>query len=125
MIAGGGEESGMPATDLATHTEDYRSVRWYGTVYTFTVNQARCIEFLWNEAVKGRTILTQEAIVRKVFDDDIERRLRDVFKGSGSNSMHPAWGTMIVQARKGMYGLSRPVPPDPNEGPSNPQIDEN
>lgn len=49
------ETSRTPRTEiresqaLARHSSDFRSVHWYGTDYTFTKEQARVVEQLWQE----------------------------------------------------------------------------
>jgi small GTP-binding protein len=107
------------------HSRDFRFVIWYGTRYTFTVNQARSVQALWEAAEKGIEVLTSESILKYKLDEDDRkdedgrevkerkrpRRLRDIFKEAGKGN-HPAWGTMIVpvEKRKGIYKLSRPVP---------------
>jgi hypothetical protein len=101
------EQAGPPF-----YAEDFRYVNWYGTEYKFTVNQACCVEVLWKAAEDKIPLLTQETILRKALNKH-EGRLRDVFKLPGNRGQHPAWGTMIIPdgQRKGMYRLSKPVPP--------------
>ncbi len=85
------------------HSDDFRSVVWSGTSYTFTRNQASCVKVLWaawktdTPELDGVTVVTQANVT--------QTRLIDVFKAKGR--MHPAWGTMITNgSTKGAYRLS-------------------
>jgi len=80
------------------HSEDFRSVHWFGADYQFTASQAACIEVLWQAWEAGTPELGQEFIVTEI--DVQSERLVDLFKG------HPAWGKMIVPgSTKGAYRL--------------------
>jgi len=87
----------------AVASADYRSVKWFGTSYTFTKSQAACVKLLW-EAWKADTPELNGLTV--VADAKVDQcRLVDVFKSKGK--MHPAWGTMIVPGgTKGTYRLN-------------------
>jgi hypothetical protein len=102
-----------------SYDDDFRFVNWYGIEYTFSVNQACCVQVMWEAAQIGTTALTAETIMDKGLGK--VGRLRDVFKLAGDQGTHPAWGTMIipVAGRKGMYRLSKPVPKEvrkPSDG---------
>lgn len=87
-----------PPSD-ARHSFDFRSVKWFGTSYAFTKNQALCIKVLWesweNETLEldGLTVIAQAKAAGN--------RLIDVFRGN------PALGKMIIQgSTKGTYRLN-------------------
>ena len=88
------------------HSDDFRSVVWFGTSYTFTRNQAACVKVLWTAWKAGTPELEGLTVVTQA--DVSQTRLSDVFKAKGK--MHLAWGTMIGQGRtKGAYRLSEPA----------------
>jgi hypothetical protein len=91
-----------------THSPDFRCVNWYGTPYSFSVTQAACVEALWRAAAAGRPHVSQADVLQGLTKSE-PPRLHNLFKGD------PAWGTMIipVEGRKGMFMLSKPVPPEP------------
>ena len=72
------------------HSEDYRSVRWYGENYLFSAKQAACVKVLWF-AWENKTPYLADGTVLAMAGIGEKQRLRDVFK------KHLAWGTMIVQ----------------------------
>lgn len=91
------------ATDRpeATHSDDFRSVQWYGTRYEFTPAQAACVRVLWEHWERGTPAVSQAAVLERA--DVSGSRLSDVFRRS------PAWGTMIVPASaRGLYCLLVP-----------------
>jgi len=86
----------------AHHSADFRSVIWFGQEYTFTANQAACIQMLW-EAWENDTPEVSGAMLLENADID-QKRLSAVFRD------HPAWQTMICPGRtKGAYRLSPPA----------------
>jgi hypothetical protein len=87
----------------ARHSDDFRSVHWYGQDYSFTKTQAPCIEFLWKNWENGTPEVGNFAILQAAKSE--QSRLQDVFKQNGK--MHTAWGTMIVScpANKGAFRL--------------------
>lgn len=87
-------------TEATTHTEDFSSVVWFGTSYTFTTAQRPIVERLWATWEADMPGVTGEAILEAAGSE--ARRLRDVFKDS------PAWGTMIQSIRRGVYALVEP-----------------
>ncbi|HXC53132.1 MAG TPA: hypothetical protein VN634_19750 [Candidatus Limnocylindrales bacterium] len=91
------------------HTDDFRRVRWFGTTYTFSPNQARAVEVLWSHWEQGGLGLTQK-VLGDLIDSRSDRfRMRDLFRLSGkTGEMHPAWNTMIHEVDRGMYALGRP-----------------
>lgn len=94
-----------PADDIS-HSEDFHSVKWYGTEHTFTTTQAACVEVLWEAWKKGTPEMSQAKILEKA--GSAGRRLRDVFD-EGPKGMNPAWGKMIAKGKKGSYRLSPPI----------------
>jgi len=89
----------------ARHSDDFRSIVWFGTSYTFTRSQAKCVELLWQAWEAGTPDMDGLTIVT---DADVSQaRLIDVFKSKGR--MHPAWASMIVSQAKGAYRLAKPA----------------
>lgn len=85
------------------HSDDFRSVVWLGTPYTFTKNQAACVKVLWEAWTAGTPELEGLTVVTRA--DVAQTRLIDVFRSKGK--AHSAWGTMIVQGTsKGAYRLN-------------------
>lgn len=86
----------------AKHAMDFRSVSWFGTEYTFTSTQAACVKVLWEHWAQGTPAVGEITVLDAAGASG--ERLRDVF-GKGK---HPAWGTMIQRAGKGLYALAEP-----------------
>ena len=91
------------ASGLCTHSEDFRTVLWYGEGFDFSGRQAKAIEALWLEWKKGDLGLSQQTI-GDIIDSASERfQLRDIFR------KHRAWGRMIHPAGgKGIFRLGPP-----------------
>jgi hypothetical protein len=90
--------SGLPP---ARHSEDFRSVHWYGMDFTFTALQAASVRILWEAWDRGVPDLAQGTILARARgDDDMvqDERLSVLFsqRRKGIRQKHPAWGTMIV-----------------------------
>ncbi len=84
----------------ALHSEDFRSVHWFGTDYCFTATQAACVGVLWRAWENKTPEVSQELVLAGA--DSESGRLSDVFGGS------EAWKTMIVQGTtKGDFSTSR------------------
>lgn len=113
---GDGDDGSAP-----THSEDFTSVKWYGTRYTFTKgNQAESVQTLWEAWEQGGHTLSQETIRERINSADDHFQLAKVFRQhrkSGGYEKHPAWGTMIQQETKGTYRL---VPPESHDSHENP-----
>lgn len=92
----------LPPKPRTSHSEDFRSVCWYGRDYTFTPTQAACVKALWEAWEDGLPGLGQEAVLEAA--GSVGNRLRDIFRERGT--AHPAWGTFITTARKGFYSLA-------------------
>lgn len=93
--------SSKASSTTVTHSPDFRSVNWYGTLHEFTPQQAACVKVLW-EAWENGTPAVGDATTLEAADSKAER-LGLVFRD------HPAWGTMIVDgATKGTHRLADP-----------------
>jgi hypothetical protein len=99
---------GLKTRPDPTHSEDFHSVNWYGTVYSFSDTQAAVVALLWKAWENGSpevgcSYLVENAVEEPEDADQFYRKpkLSDIFKG------HPAWGTLIASTRKGNYFLSR------------------
>lgn len=91
----------------AAHSEDFHSVAWFGTTYTFTPLQAKCVEVMWSAWEKGTPSLGQEYILEAAGSS--QNRLSKVF----DDGKHPAWRTMI--SSEGPKGSFRLCPPRGHE----------
>jgi hypothetical protein len=106
----GDQARGLKAAELdARFGDDFRSVCWFGTDYSFTPNQAGVVKVLWN-AWQSRTPEVSDTTLLDASGGD-GRRIRDVFRGTG-NKMHPAWDTMIQRGRRDTLKLVEPEIPD-------------
>lgn len=95
----------------ATHSQDYRSVNWFGEKYQFSPTQAACVHCLWEAWEEGTPAVGQETILQNAGSES--KRLVELFKGGsskkGRSRMHAAWGTMIVPGeKKGLFQLKEP-----------------
>ena len=81
------------------HSVDFRSVTWFGRVYSFTANQAAIVKVLWDNWKRGTSEVGNAALLDAA--DCNQNRLDLVFRGC------PAWGTMIQQGKT--KGTSRLV----------------
>jgi hypothetical protein len=85
----------------AEHSEDFRSVNWFGTNYSFSANQAACVKFLWEHWERGVAEVGGKTILESA--DIGSDRIDNVFR------FNPAWKTMIRPGRtKGTYRLAEP-----------------
>src|SRR5262249_46621140 len=90
-----GLESTGPANQPARHSDDYRSVHWFGTDHSFTPNQAAVVAMLWQAWENGTPDVGYEALLQAA---DSQGRLVDVFKirVGKKTKKHPDWGTMVA-----------------------------
>jgi hypothetical protein len=88
----------------ASHSPDFRTVHWFGTDYALTEKQAKVVEALWQAREAGDPEVGQDVLLRACGSDGV--RLVDLFRRS------PAWGTLVVSSRAGLYRLADP----PDEG---------
>jgi hypothetical protein len=102
-----------------SHSLDFTSVDWFGQRYTFRPGQqAKAIELLWAEWVRGDFCLSEKTIGDRIGSSSDNFRLLLLFESSKLPSKknpsrrretHPAWGVMIVRAGAGLYKLSAPA----------------
>ncbi|MBL8827828.1 MAG: hypothetical protein JNM18_12695 [Planctomycetaceae bacterium] len=107
-------ESSQPSSALivtAKHSEGFRSVEWFGKSFSFTANQGRCVQLLWNAWERGTPDLSEKFILSEV--EVSSQRLRDVFKSKGV--LHEAWNTFIQKGET--KGTFRVVEPKNRPGP--------
>ena len=89
-----------PAT---AHGDDYRSVYWYGTDYSFTANQAAVVKVLWEHWQRGAPEVGDATLLKAVDHEAPPPRLNVLFRG------HSAWGCMIVEGQtRGSHRLQEP-----------------
>ena len=87
--------------DEVKHSTDFRSVRWFGTVYSFTVNQAPVVRMLYEHWQAGTPDVSDETLLSSVDPEAPPARLSTLFRD------HPAWGKMIVPGgSKGTHQLT-------------------
>lgn len=89
-----------------SHSPDFRSVNWYGEIYTFTPPQAVCVETLWAAMKTGSPEVGDGYLLER--SGSYSDELRKVF------SNNPAWGKMIHQGST--RGARRLCPPDGGHG---------
>lgn len=95
-----------PDDQAPAHSDDFRSVNWYGTEYTFTSSQAACVKVLWEHWERKTPEVSQHTVLTVA--DISGERLDNVFRNS-KGKQHSAWGTMIVRGTsKGTFRLNRP-----------------
>ena len=96
-----GPDDGSPRPPACAHSDDFRSVRWYGTTYALTGSQAQVVKLLWQAWENGTPDVSGAALLEAA--DASSERLRDLFP------RHAGWGTMIVSGgTRGTYRLSKP-----------------
>jgi hypothetical protein len=92
----------------ATHDPKFRTVSWFGADYSFSPQQAKCIEVLWRFWLQGTPVIREEMIleVAGLTGARAPRSLKEVFSaGPGAT----AWGTMIGTGdRRGTVRLLDP-----------------
>jgi hypothetical protein len=75
-------------------SSDFRSCRWGTEQFTFTTQQAACVQVLWESRRRGTPDVSQITVLEEAgsaMAGSRKPRLRDLFR------KHAAWGTMIVQ----------------------------
>lgn len=106
---GTGSPPGTRPGMVATHTEDFVSVNWFGTLYDFTPLQRKVVQALWQAAIAGRHGLSNEQLTAAAKTKTV--CVRDIFmlRRNKQKEPHPAFGEMIVQSdTKGIYRLAIP-----------------
>jgi hypothetical protein len=95
-----------------TASRDFRSLKWCGTVYSFTSNQAPAVKMLVEAWRDGVPDVGDETLLQAIDPQAPPRKLADVFRGS------PAWNTIIkAGVTKGTHRLT-----DPNKDSATAQI---
>jgi len=89
-----------------THSDDFRSVTWYGKPYTFNYRQSIAIKLLWNSWEAKETGVHQRTIGQAIDTSSNSYRLIDTFRQH--RKYHQAWGTMIHHLGHGVYALKKP-----------------
>jgi hypothetical protein len=90
----------------ARHSDDFRSVDWFGVYYSFSEGQSLVVQYLWEQCLRG-TPEVSEKLVRGVAESASDR-LSDLFQKKGGKN-HPAWRSMIGQGfTKGTVRLVLP-----------------
>ncbi len=105
---GAGQGGNAAAHELeqfpARHSQDFRSVHWFGTDYSFTALQAAIVRELWAAWEQGTPDLSDARLLTRA--NSAGDRLSDLFKSQ------PAWGSMIVSgSTKGTRRLRGPSTP--------------
>jgi|GEM_PF-5625413 len=94
--------------EQTSHSDDFTSVVWFGTRYSFTKGQqTEAIRALWEEWVSGKHTLSELTIAEKVGSANDHFRLDHLFRDR-ERKLHPAWKNMIQKASKGVYYLAEP-----------------
>ncbi len=83
-----------------TPSDDYRSIRFKGTLHKVTGNQATIIKLLHEAHLKGTPAVGKQELLAAIGSET--SRVQDSFKQS------PLWGTLVVSNRKprGTYQLN-------------------
>ena len=94
-----------------THSADFTSVDWFGVKYEFAKGlQAECVRVLWKAWENRTPSLSEKTIGEEAGSSSDRFRLDHVFKPANKKTRkreaHPAWGTMIVRAGKGVFRLA-------------------
>jgi hypothetical protein len=89
-------------TPPPAHSNDFRSLYWFGASYNFTPMQAECVRVLWDAWEQRTPDVTLETILTAIRTGS--NNLRYVF----NRGRHPAWKNLIVSRRKGTYRLAEP-----------------
>lgn len=91
------------------HSENFESVEWKGTTFTFTPMQRAVVRILFESLGKP---VSQATINSKLDPNGTsnDRRIRDVFRQH--KTPHPAWGTMIKKhpGAKDCFFIPRDLP---------------
>lgn len=82
------------------HSDDFRSLRWDGELYTFTANQAPVIRLLYDHYQRGVPDVGDETLLAAVDPESPPARLATLFRG------HVAWTRIVVPGKtKGTHRL--------------------
>jgi hypothetical protein len=104
-------DSAVEAVDkekLCPHSDDFRTVNWFGSEYGFTSYQAACVKVWYQHWRAPARDVSDETVLEAA--ECVSKRVSDLFK------RHPAWNDMIVQgATRGTHRLREPTEPKPPE----------
>jgi hypothetical protein len=90
----------------ASHDAKFGAVNWFGTEYSFSPQQAKCVQVLWRFWMLGTPIIREEMVLESA--GIRARSLKDVFAAGPGKT---AWGNMIdVGDRRGTVQLVQPQP---------------
>ena len=96
-----GNEATQPKVDTTcNHSPNFRSVTWFGQIYTFNPTQAKIIKLLWDGEKH------QSNIAAAINSFAGKYRLIDSFRRN--KKYHHAWRTMIKHLGQGVYTLAKP-----------------
>jgi hypothetical protein len=89
----------------ANHDKKFSTVNWFGEQYTFSPQQAKCIEVLWRFWMQGTPVIREEMVLEVAGLK--ARTLKDVFTSDPGKN---AWGRMIDNGdRRGTVQLVAPA----------------
>lgn len=82
------------------HSPDFRSVKWFGTSYSFNATEAAIVEELWRAWEKGVPKVGAGRLLSAT--DHITDKVAEVLK------RNPAWRSMVQSDDRGVYWLQEP-----------------
>jgi hypothetical protein len=95
------EVAAVPPASDTSHSDDFRSVSWFGQRFTFTPNQAAIIEQLWRARELGNLDVGTDILIEAA--ECATKRVDVVFR------KNKAWKTLVVPGeRKRTYRLAEP-----------------
>ncbi|HEV3238224.1 MAG TPA: hypothetical protein VGZ25_14635 [Gemmataceae bacterium] len=111
LEAGQAGEQTSATEAMATHSADFTTVKWFGTVYQFAKGQqADSVRVLFEAWKNGTPSLSEKTIGEMIGSSNDQFRLEHTFKPTnkktGKREAHPAWDTMIKSAGRGIFVLS-------------------
>lgn len=95
------ESSERHWNQICTHSECFTSVNWYGREFTFTTTQKGVVRRLWEAKENGTPSISDAELLEAA--GSVSSRLLDVFRPGSKR--HESWGTMIIEAGKGIRKL--------------------
>jgi hypothetical protein len=85
----------------ARHSDDFTSVQWFGTPYSFTPLRAKIVRVLWQHWEAGTPIVGARYLANVGCGET--QKISDILKDD------PAYGTMIQTDGSGKYWLQPPA----------------
>jgi hypothetical protein len=101
-----GNQHSRPTLEDVAHSDDFRSLRWFGTEYSFTANQSRVVAMLYENWERGTPDVGIETLLSGIDHEAPPDRLDAVFRESN------AWNEIIVIGST--KGTRRLVEPEKN-----------